>query len=77
MAFGGVSLIFNKITQKHRRQRRRGCRGRDPPIFDLQVSSCVDDPQYFDKCFISGTSIKFIIQLQSMGHMNLKNNTSF
>ena len=23
-----------------------------PPIFDLQGSSCVDDPQYFDKCFI-------------------------
>jgi len=58
-----------------------------PPIFDLQGSSCVDDPQYFDKCFIfpfSGTSeyhkslsvlsIKFIIQLQSMGHVNLKNN---
>ena len=36
----------------HRRQRRRGCRGRDPPIFDLQGSSCVDDSQYFDKCFI-------------------------
>jgi len=46
MAFEGVSLIFNKITQKHRRQRRRGCRDRDPPIFDLQVSSCVDDPHF-------------------------------
>ena len=54
----------------HRRQRRTGCRGRDP--------------QYFDMCFYffpsaellnTGTSIKFIIQLQSMGHMNLKNNT--
>ena len=22
------------------------------PIFDLQGSSCVDDPRYFDKCFI-------------------------
>ena len=86
-----------------------------PPIFDLQGSSCVDDPQYFDKCFIffhfSGTSeyltsLSFssaqstvfiyevcgdmdlpvcivrqaqtgtsLIQLQSTGHMNLKNNT--
>jgi len=27
------------------------CRSRDSPIFDLQGSSCVDDPQYFDKCF--------------------------
>jgi len=26
--------------------------GSRPPIFDLQGSSCVDDPpQYFDKCF--------------------------
>jgi len=25
----------------------------DPhPTFDLQGSSCVDDPQHFDKCFI-------------------------
>jgi len=32
----------------HRRQRRRDCRGRrDPPIFDLQGSSCVDDPPIF------------------------------
>ena len=43
-------------SASYRRQRRRG---RDPPIFDLQGSSAVDDPQYFDKCFIfpfSGTS---------------------
>jgi len=26
--------------------------GSRPPISDLQESSCVDDPQYFDKCFI-------------------------
>ena len=31
----------------HKRQRRRGRRGRDPPIFDLQGSSCVDDPPIF------------------------------
>ena len=81
-----------------------------PPIFDLQGSSCVDKPQYFDKCFIfsllrnfwipqvavificNAPSVQFliqqlnktafewqlvyfIIQLQSTGHMNLKNNT--
>ena len=40
-------------ARSHRRQRRGGCRGRDPPIFDLQGSSCVDDPpRYFDTCFI-------------------------
>jgi len=33
--------------RSHRRQRRRGCRGRDPPIFDLQGSSCVDAPPIF------------------------------
>jgi len=51
----------------HRRQRRTGCRGRaTAQIFDLQGSSCVDDPppNIFDKCFTSGTSIKFIIQLR-------------
>ena len=37
-------------AQQHRRQRRRGSR---PPIFNLQGSSCVDNPpQYFDKCFV-------------------------
>jgi len=67
---------------KHRRQRRRGCRGRDLPIFDLQGSSCGDDPPifwqvlyFFPSAEQTGTSIKFIIQLQSMRHMNLKNNT--
>ena len=29
-----------------------GVAGVATPIFDLQGSSCVDDPQYFDKCFI-------------------------
>jgi len=28
----------------HRRQCCRGCRGRDVPLFDLQGSSCVDEP---------------------------------
>ena len=45
--------------QFHRRQRRRGCRGRDSPIFDLQGSSCVDDPQYLTSVLFfpfSGTS---------------------
>jgi len=32
----------------------------------------VATPQYLTQ---TGTSIKIIIQLQSMGHMNLKNNT--
>ena len=40
-------------------------------IFDLQGSSCVDDPRYFDKCF---TFFPFA-ELQSTGHVNLKNNT--
>jgi len=68
------------INGTHWRQRRRGCRGRDLPIFDLHGSSCVDEPPpifwlvFYFFPFI-GTSIKFIIQLQSMGHMNLKNNT--
>jgi len=38
------SLKTNNKAVVHRRQRRRGCRGRDLPIFDLQGSSCVDDP---------------------------------
>ena len=64
----------------HRRQRRRGCRGRDPQYPVLTT------PQYFDKCFIFSLQrnfwfvrhklvLLFIIQLQSMGRMNLKNNT--
>jgi len=31
-----------------------------PPIFDLQGSSCVDDRQYFDKCFIFYTSAELL-----------------
>jgi len=31
-----------------------------PPIFDLQGSSSVDDPQYFDKCFIFFTSAELL-----------------
>ena len=45
--------------QFHRRQRRRGCRGRDSPIFDLQGLSCVDNPQYLTSVLFfpfSGTS---------------------
>jgi len=45
------------LAYNHRRQRRRG---RDPPIFDLQGSWCVDDPQYFDKYFIFFPSAKLL-----------------
>jgi len=34
------------------RQRRRACRGRDLPIFDLQGRPVLTTLQYFDKCFI-------------------------
>ena len=40
-------LRLGTTAPLHRRQRRRGCRGRDTPIFDLQGSSCVDDPPIF------------------------------
>jgi len=79
--YSDCRFVFTPPRRQHRRQRRRGCRGHDPPpIFDLQGSSCVDDPQYFDKTVFyffpfSGTSIKFIIQLQSIGHTNVKKNT--
>jgi len=37
-----------RFTVNHKRQRRRGYRGRDPPpIFDLHGSSCVDDHPIF------------------------------
>ena len=39
---GKRAPVTEYSTQQHRRQCRRGCRGRDPPIFDLQGSSCVD-----------------------------------
>jgi len=82
----------------HRRQRRD--RDRDPPLFDLQGSSCVvlTTPNIlklvnlltviYSKFVETWTCqsvsfvrhklvllLKFIIQLQSMGHVNLKNNT--
>jgi len=73
----------------HRRQRRRGCRGRDPQYLTCRSRTVLTTPpvcwQVFHFFPFSGTSeyrkslsfssIKFIIQLQSMGHMNLKNNT--
>jgi len=37
-----VRRVIAISSHNHRRQRRRG---RDHPIFDLQGSSCVDDPQ--------------------------------
>ena len=37
-------LLCAKLSTKHRRQRRRGHRGQDPPIFDLQGSISVLDP---------------------------------
>ena len=40
----------------HRRQRRRGCKGRDPQIFDLQTTT-----QYFEKCFIFSLQRSFWI----------------
>jgi len=46
------SLKTNNKAVVHRRQRRRGCRGRDPPIFHMQGSSCVDDlPPIFWQVF--------------------------
>jgi len=82
----------------HRRQRRD--RGRDPPLFDLQGSSCVVlttpnilklvnlltviHSKFVETWTCQSVSfvrhklvllLKFIIQLQSMGHVNLKNNT--
>ena len=73
----------------HRRQRRRGCRGRDPQYLTCRSRTVLTTPPVCWQVFyffpFSGTSeyrkslsfssIKFIIQLQSMGHMNLKNNT--
>jgi len=44
-------LTSTRTTLWHRRQRRTGCRGRNPPIFDLQGSSCVDDPPIFSQVF--------------------------
>jgi len=44
-------LRLGTTAPLHRRQRRRGCRGRDTPIFDLQGSSCVDDPPIFWQVF--------------------------
>ena len=58
-------LTSTRTTLWHRRQRRTGCRGRDPPIFDLQGSSCVDDPQYFHKCFIFFRSAELLPERQN------------
>ena len=48
---GPVPTPVLRTCDRHRRQRRRGCSGRDPPIFDLQGSSCVDDPPIFWQVF--------------------------
>jgi len=47
----GRSVLSDFWTCRHRRQRRRGCRCRDPPIFDLHGSSCIDDPPIFWQVF--------------------------
>jgi len=66
------------VCHSHRRQRRRGCMGCDAPIFDLQGSSCVDDPRIFWQMFyffpFSGTS-EYCKSLSFSWHMNLQNNT--
>ena len=39
-------------SRDHRRQRRRGCRGRDPQYLTCRGRPVLTTPQYFDKCFI-------------------------
>ena len=55
----------------HRRQRRRGCKGRDPQIFDLQTTT-----QYFDKCFIFFPSAE-LLNTASRCHFHLHHITPF
>ena len=56
----------------HRRQRRRGCRGRDPPpIFDLQGSSCVDDPPILWQVFYFFPSAE-LLNTASRCHFHLQ-----
>ena len=76
----GRSVLSEFWTCRHRRQRRRGCRCRDPQYLTCMGRPVLTTPQYFDKCFIFSIQryklvIKFIIQRQSMGHVNLKDNT--
>jgi len=57
--------------EDHRRQRRRGCRGRDPRIFDLQGSSCVDDPPMFWQVFYFFPSEE-LLNTASRSHFHLQ-----
>ena len=65
----------------HRRQRRRGCRGRDPQYLTCRGRPVVTTPNILTSALFFSLQrnklalVKFIIQLQSMRHMNLKNNT--
>ena len=65
---GPVPTPVLRTCDRHRRQRRRGCSGRDPQIFDLQGSSCVDDPPIIWQVF-------YFFPFNGTWHMNLKNNT--
>ena len=55
----------------HRRQRRRGCRGRDPQYLTCRGRPVLATSQYFDKCFIffsfSGTWNGFASLYRSLG----------
>jgi len=62
--------------EDHRRQRRRGCRGRDPRIFDLQGSSCVDDPPIFWQVFYFFPSEE-LLNTASRSHFHLQCSVQF
>jgi len=64
-------LTSTRTTLWHRRQCRRGCRGRDPPIFDLQGSSCVDDPPIFSQVFYFFCSAE-LLNTASRCHFHLQ-----
>ena len=46
----GVAFMRRRCAP-HRRQRRRGCRGRDPQYLTCRRRPVLTTPQYFDKCF--------------------------
>jgi len=49
----------------------QGLQGSRPPIFDLQGSFCVDDLQYFEKCFIFFPSAE-LLNTASRCHFHLQ-----